>query len=162
MIIFIATVSENAKFIDSLKHESRIILHPFFAFDSEEGKKILEHLKSEPNKYTNNWQTVLAKDIFCIEKSNLVIYDLDNLPEEGRYLSMAGTLNKPILGVSETLKATPVYFSGSIISVIKPKHVLAMLNFIEGNKSFIELPKIVEKKIEAKRESILPDTGMPT
>jgi len=158
VIIFVATVPENTKFVDSLKGEGRHILHPFYAFDTEEGKEILAQLSTPPLKFTNPWQTILRKDIFCILNSDLILYDFDNLPEEGRYLTMAASLNKPVLGVSETLKSAPVYFSGSIVAIVKPKQVLPMLPFIEEHGAFIDLPTIVGNE----RETILPDTGMPT
>lgn len=161
MIVFIATVQENAKFIDELKAKGYSTLHPFFSFNGEEGKKMCETLGKTPSTYTNRWESILRKDLFCIEQSDVVIYDFDNLPEEGRYLCMAAALQKPIIGVSETLKPAPVYFSGSIIAVIKPKQVIPMLSFSKENSEFLELPKRIEAKGEDDAK-LLPNSGMPT
>lgn len=160
MIVFVATVKENSKFIDSLKYFT--ILHPFYAFSTKLGKSVLEELSDTPGEYDNYWENVLRKDLFCIQKSDVVLYDFDNLPEEGRYLSMAASLGKPIIGVSEVLKPASIYFSGSILSIIKPKQVLPMLTFISEHRDFLELPSLIPTGGEITNETILPDTGMPT
>jgi hypothetical protein len=159
MIVFVATVQENSKFIDSIKYFT--VLHPFYAFNTEIGKNVLEKLNDTPGKYSSYWENVLRKDIFCIQKSDVVLYDFDNLPEEGRYLSMAASLGKPIIGVSEVLKPASIYFSGSILSIIKPKQVLPMLTFISEHRDFLELPGIIPTGGKQQDETILPDTGMP-
>jgi hypothetical protein len=160
MIVFVATVKENASFIESLKKEGVYVLHPFYNFVTEEGTKILGMLKvSNPPKYDNFWQTVFKKDIFCIQKSDLVLYDFDNMPDEGRYLSMAACLDKPVIGVSEVLKPAPVYFSGTILSMVKPKQIASVLTLISEHPDFLELPKIVTEG-EQKDEQLLPDSRM--
>lgn len=166
MIVFVATVQENSSFIETLRNAGILVMHPFFNFSSEEGKDILEKLKDEPPSYENKWETLVRKDIYCLKASKLVLYDLDNCGPEGRYLSMAVALRKPVICVSETLKPVSVYFSGSILAVVKPSQILPMLTFIHENKSFLELPKKVvqadtKKAEEIKDERILSDTGLP-
>jgi hypothetical protein len=161
MIVFVATVKENALFIDSLKKEGVCVLHPFYNFATEEGAKILEMMQaSSPPKYDNFWQTVFKKDVFCIQNSDLVLYDFDNMPDEGRYLSMAACLDKPVIGVSEVLKPAPVYFSGNILSMVKPKQIASVLTFISEHPDFLELPKLVTESGN-KDEQLLPDSRMP-
>lgn len=159
MIIFVATVQNNNKFIEDLKKEDKIVLHPFYSFVTEEGKEILNTLNASPDKYNNYWESVFRKDMFCISKSDLILYDLDNLPEEGRYLTMAACLRKPIIAISEVFKPVPIYFSGSILAVMKPKQVLSMLPFIIDSKDFLELPNILPTGNEdIKDEPLLSDT----
>jgi len=156
MIIFVATIQTNNTFIESLKKEDRIILHPFYSFTTEEGKEVLNKLKANVDNYDHYWESVFRKDMFCINNSDLVLYDLDNLPEEGRYLTMAASLRKPIIGISDVLKPAPIYFSGSILAVMKPRQVLSMLPFIIESDTFLELPSIVaDDGVNADVETIL-------
>jgi hypothetical protein len=156
MIIFVATIQTNNMFIESLKKEDRIILHPFYSFTTDEGKEVLSKLESNPDKYDHYWESVFRKDMFCISHSDLVLYDLDNLPEEGRYLTMAASLRKPIIGISDILKPAPIYFSGSILAVMKPRQVLSMLPFIIESDTFLNLPNIVvEDEDNTDAETIL-------
>lgn len=152
MIIFIATVQENNKLVDSVKNLNFKVLHPFYSFNTEEGKEILS-VKYDTTKYTHFWENTLRKDLFCIEHSDMVIYDFDNLPEEGRYLSMASAYLKPIIGVSEILKPSPIYFSGSIKAIMKSNQLLDLLPHIDKLESFL-----IKKEKKEDERSILQNT----
>jgi len=129
-VIFIATTQENSKYIEdvSKSFKDAIILHPFYSFTSEFGKEVFNKL---PNRQLppeqDSWNYIMKKDLFCIKQADVVLYDLDNLPNEGRYLVMAATSNKPIVGISETLKSVPVYFSGSVLGIVKPDQTFSFV-----------------------------------
>jgi len=122
MIIFVATVVENSKIIDDVSSiENTTVLHPYYDFSSDIGSLVLQTLP-DPNvpKGKNTWDDTLKKDVFCIQQSDIVIYDLDHLPGDGRYLCMAATLGKNIIGVSDSLNPISTYYSASVVAIIKP------------------------------------------
>jgi hypothetical protein len=125
MIIFVATVIENSKLIDTVSSiENVTVLHPYYDFSSDIGSLVLQTL-SDPNvpKGKNTWDDTLKKDVFCIQQSDLVIYDLDHLPGDGRYLCMAATLGKNVIGVSDSLNPISAYYSASVAAIIKPNTI---------------------------------------
>jgi len=161
MIIFIATTQENSQFIEEVASEFKdtIVLHPFYSFTTEVGLEVFNKLPSKAlSPESSSWNYILEKDVFCIKQADIVIYDLDNLPNEGRYLVMAAALNKTIVGVSETLKSISVYFSGSVLAIIKPKQTASFLKMhikqeCKEKKEKNETKEVKEIKVEKVEEN---------
>lgn len=158
LLVFVATLPDNynrqtsclnelEKF--NFKNTSILLVHPYYDFDSEVGKKTLALIGDEVPLYDNAWESTMRKDMFCIERSDLVIFDLDT-PDIIQYLTMAVCYSKPIIAVSSTLLSIPVYFSGSVSCIVKPKQLASVLRLALEDEQFLKLPqqKITIKKAE--------------
>lgn len=131
-VVFVASMpdaqgKESDGLIAASKIENILILHPCYDFTSEIGKKTLNILEWDIPQHTNMWENMMRRDFFCIQKSDLVIIDLDAITET-HFLAIAAWCNKPIIAVSSTLVSVPAYFSGSVTCIVKPDQLENILN----------------------------------
>jgi hypothetical protein len=154
LLIFVATLPDKfnrqtscLNEIEKIKNYNIVLLHPYYDFNSDIGKKTLELIGDTVPRYDNPWESIMRKDMFCIERADLIIFDLDT-PDIIQYLAMAVCFNKPIIAVSSILLSVPVYFSGSVSCIVKPKQLASVLNLALKDEDFLRLPQqqIVEVK----------------
>lgn len=151
--VFVATMPDQfGRYSDCLSEVEKINcllpLHPCYDFESEIGKKALEAIGADLPRYTDPWENVLRKDYFCIEHSDVVIFDLDSSNrglDLNHFLAVAACFHRPIVAVSSTLISVPVYFSGSVVCVIKPNQVEKILRMAFEDTSFFKLPEVIAK-----------------
>lgn len=133
-VVFVASMpdahgKESDGLIAASKIENILILHPCYDFTSEIGKNTLSILGEDVPQREDVWENIMRRDFFCIQKSNLVVIDLDAIAET-HFLAIAACYNKPIIAVSSTLMSIPVYFSGSVSCIVKPNQLGNMVNFL--------------------------------
>jgi len=168
LVIFVATLpdkfnrqtpclNELEKFNCSDIYSDIVILHPYYDFNSDIGKKTLSMLGDIVPIYDNAWENTMRKDMFCIKHADFIIFDLDT-PDIIHYLTMATCYNKPIIAVSSTLLSIPVYFSGSVSCIVKPKQLNNILKIALEDAEFLSTPKLIKigkkKDAESNQKSI--------
>lgn len=144
-IIFIATLPdkfgrESVGLTEAVKLEDTVLLHPCYDFNSAAGVEALKTIDDTLPNYTDPWENIMRKDFFCVEKSDLVLFDLDSQVDM-HFLAVAACYHKPIIAISTTLLSVPVYFSGSVSCVIKPKQLAKTIRIFKKDPSFISAPK---------------------
>jgi hypothetical protein len=103
------------------------VLHPSYDLATPTGMELsVRHKLGQPPQDEDRIRRILEKDLWCVSKSRVLVYDIDQDPGE-RFLTAAVLSKVPIIGVSETLRAAPAVFSGHIEAVYKPKDALAVL-----------------------------------
>ena len=159
-IIFVATNPdkinnklENPPILNLLfDREDLVVIHQGFSYDSEVGKKALDHLKDDKIPESNHlWHSIVEKDIFAIKQCDALIYDMDKDP--GAAYLMAGVIfGKPIIGVSNEMAAAPLYFSGHMQVVVRPENLI----------DFLEYKKIIGIPVDRKVDMPSPTTELET
>jgi len=139
LIVFVATLPdkhgrETTGLVEISKLENIVLLHPCYDFNSEQGKKTLALIGPIP-KYDNTWEHVMRKDFLCIEKCNLVVFDLDS-QIDNYFLAVAACYYKPIIAMSSVLASVPICFSGSVSCIVKPFQIANVIK----NKFLTILP----------------------
>ena len=153
LTVFVATLPdkfgrESHTLLAVEKIPNILVLHPYYDFSSEVGKKTLAIIGDEVPKYENQWESVLRKDLFCVDKSDLVIFDLD-VQDNLHFLAIAACYNKPVVAVSSNLLSVPVYFSGSVICIVKPKQIADIIKLASEDENFLKLPQPVTTQAPA-------------
>ena len=129
-IVFIAIYPDRYGKVPTYVEEAAdrfVVLHPSYNFENEEGQAILKKLAGtqEPEflKVEHQYKRMLTRDYWAIEKSDIVVYEVDGDPGQ-HFLAAAVIYKKPILFVSEVLAAAPIYFSGFSEVLVKPSGVI--------------------------------------
>ena len=144
-VVFIATLPdefgrESVGLIEAAKLNDTVLLHPCYDFNSVAGMEALKSIDVKLPNYTDQWESIMRKDFFCIDNSDLVLFDLDS--QVGiHFLAVAACYHKPIIAISTTLLSVPVYFSGSVACVIKPNQLAKTIKFFKKDPSFISVPQ---------------------
>jgi len=164
LTIFVATLPDqfgrqSACLTEAEKIKDTLILHPYYDFNSVVGKKTLSIIGDTVPAYTSSWENIMRKDFFCVEKSDVVVFDLDakNNGDISYFLAVAACYNKPIIAVSSSLLSVSAYFSGSVICVIKPSQLESILKLALSDDKFLSLPKEKNSK-ETEAETEITDT----
>jgi hypothetical protein len=129
-IVFVAAYPDEKGntpyyFEDLEARDDLVLLHPHYDLACPAGIKSLEDIKrikgkDKPEFDTLVFNRILEVDFWLISVSDLFVYDIDSNP--GTHLLAAAIQNNiPIVGVSETLRSAPLYFSGKIDCVVRPK-----------------------------------------
>ena len=141
IVIFIATLPdkfgrESVGLSEAATLDDTVLLHPCYDFNSVAGIEALKSIDGVLPNYTDPWENIMRKDFFCVEKSDLVLFDLDSRVDM-HFLAVAACYHKPIIAISTTLLSVPVYFSGSVSCVIKPNQLGKTIGFFKKDPSFI-------------------------
>ena len=147
LTVFVATLPDrfnrsSACLVEAEKIPDIILLHPYYDFNTETGIKTLETIGDVVPTYRDAWENIMRKDFFCVEKSDIVIFDLDT-KDINHYLAVAACYNKPIVAVSSNLLSVPVYFSGSVICIVKPNQIAKILKLASEDSNFLTLPQAI-------------------
>jgi hypothetical protein len=145
LVVFVASFpdkmgKETLGLKEAAKIEHLILLHPCYDFNSDQGKQTLELIGDNIPDYEHPWENILRKDYFCIEKSDLVIYDLDS-EVDINMIAVAACYNKPIIAVSNSMYSVPAYFSGSVACTVKPKNLADIIKIFQSDQNFIKPSK---------------------
>jgi hypothetical protein len=116
-------------YLHELEEDAEItVLHPNYNWENSEGNLVLQSLdkKLEDVPATGNiWTQIILRDEFAIGLSNIMIYDIDQSPNID-LLHMAYQ-DLVIIGVSETLRAPPLRYSGQFATVVRPDRLKACI-----------------------------------
>lgn len=122
------------RYLNALVESEHTLIHPSYDFNTERGRDLMEKLSKEPEfKWPRKdlakdfYESERVKDFELVKVSDVLLYDLDFEPG-WHFLAVAALHNIPVLSVSETLKASPPYFSGYIQKTIKPLDVVKHLS----------------------------------
>jgi len=142
LVMFVATFpdkmgKETLGLKTAASIENTILLHPCYDFNSDEGKKTLELIGDIIPDYEHPWENVLRKDFFCIEKADIVIYDLDS-DLDTHLIAAAICYKKPIIAVSNVMASVPAYFSGLVFCTVKPKQLPDIIKIFQSDYNFIK------------------------
>jgi hypothetical protein len=150
LVVFVASFpdkmgNETLGLKEAAKIENLVLLHPCYDFNSDQGKQTLELIGDSIPEYEHPWENILRKDYFCIEISDLVIYDLDS-EVDINMIAVAACYNKPIIAVSNTMHSVPAYFSGSVSCIVKPKQLAAIIKIFQSDQNFVKpLERLIRK-----------------
>lgn len=146
VVVFVATMPDKfgrinpcLSVLENVKDIRLVILHPCYDFNSTVGKETSKLLGSSAPEYSNTWETIMRKDFYCVEKSDVVVIDLDS-PDGQHFLAVAICYKKPIIVVSNTLISIPAYFSGSVLCVVKPDKLESVIKLFVYDENFRSLP----------------------
>jgi len=147
LMVFVATLPDKFQRssaclseIEKANHDNIIVLHPYYDFNSSKGKELLKLIGDDIPKYDDVWENIMRKDFFSIQKSDVVVFDLD-INDISHFLAVAACFNKPIIAVSSNLLSVPAYFSGSVVCVVKPKHIMDILKLALADDNFLRTPQ---------------------
>ena len=148
--VFVATMPDqfgrsSCCLSEVAKIDNILTLHPCYDFESDIGKRALSIIGVAAPKCDVVWESVLRKDYFCIEKSDVVVFDSDANNrglDLNHFLAVAACYHKPVIVVSPTLESVPAYFSGSSICVVKPEQLEWVLRKAFEDRSFLRLPTV--------------------
>jgi len=138
-IIFVATYPDDKgvgpEYLFNLETQlpDTLVLHPSYDLTKNTGKAALEVIKAlkhrgpvKTDNTGNDFSKMVARDFWLVSVSDLLIYDLDVNPGT-HFLALAISQNIPILGISDTLRTCPIYFSGNLQVIIRPESIAATL-----------------------------------
>ena len=124
--VFVATWpnEEGAmpSWIQSLEDSGFLVLHPNFDWQNQIGVKVAEELQIDAALLNTIGHDMLARDIFSLQQSHILICDVDNAQTE-HFLAVAFAMGVPSFAVSNQLQGLSPYFAPAIDCILKPNNV---------------------------------------